>query len=252
MSRFLAIKKATTNSQRKFLTELANISFETYSDALRKWRRLGSISAEAGSGPVDRSEYINFLMDAAIRQGATDIDWNPARRFHASYGHMLPPIPDKVRKQPPGFPEDVPVIFIHTLKARLRATWRAPDQRSKLYGVYWIMRMFVPIPKNSWETLLQNNDYFTPEPSPFEEALLNLINDSDLAKVCGNPDCPAPYFFATRPNQKYCTLECAKPAMRRAKLRYWNKVGKKNRAKQLKEERAKSYVKKRRHLQKER
>src|SRR5271157_616307 len=47
------------------------------------------------------------------------------------------------------------------------------------------------------------------------------------ARHCGNPDCLAPYFFATKKGQKYCSEECAAPAQRASKLKWWNE----NRAK---------------------
>src|SRR4029077_7475378 len=39
--------------------------------------------------------------------------------------------------------------------------------------------------------------------------------------LCGNPDCPAPFFLLARRDQRYCTDECAKPSKRAAKLKWW-------------------------------
>jgi len=44
----------------------------------------------------------------------------------------------------------------------------------------------------------------------------------DHVRHCGNPNCPAPYFFATKKGQKYCSEECAAPAQRASKLKWWN------------------------------
>lgn len=39
---------------------------------------------------------------------------------------------------------------------------------------------------------------------------------------CLNEDCSSRYFLRVRRDQKYCSPECAKPAKRAAKLRWWN------------------------------
>ena len=63
-----------------------------------------------------------------------------------------------------------------------------------------------------------------------------------VALHCGNPNCAAPYFFATRKGQKYCTDSCAAYGQRLAKSRWWAEHGeewrKKRRVKKTK--RAKS------------
>jgi len=51
-------------------------------------------------------------------------------------------------------------------------------------------------------------------------------------KLCRNRECQHPFFLAERRTQKYCTQECARPAKSAAKLRWWNKHGKKERQKQ--------------------
>lgn len=46
-------------------------------------------------------------------------------------------------------------------------------------------------------------------------------------KLCRNRQCQYPFFLAGRRTEKYCTQECAKPAKRAAKLKWWNKHSKK-------------------------
>jgi len=67
--------------------------------------------------------------------------------------------------------------------------------------------------------------------TPFQKALLLLWSKSSLAKVCKNPDCPAPFFIARRVQQQYCGDECAAPFRLEAKMNWWNKVGKERREK---------------------
>jgi hypothetical protein len=60
------------------------------------------------------------------------------------------------------------------------------------------------------------------QPSPLEAVFHYLWQHMEHALHCANPECPAPYFFATKKNQKYCSPECAEPARRASKLRWWN------------------------------
>jgi hypothetical protein len=57
--------------------------------------------------------------------------------------------------------------------------------------------------------------------TPVEAAIYHLRRNRKRALHCPNPDCPAPYFFASKKGQKYCSLECAKPSQRESKRRWW-------------------------------
>lgn len=61
-----------------------------------------------------------------------------------------------------------------------------------------------------------------PRVCPFEAALYWLQNNQRLMLCCGGPTCAAPYFLRTEKGQKFCSPECADPARREAKLRWWN------------------------------
>lgn len=65
--------------------------------------------------------------------------------------------------------------------------------------------------------------------TPLQKALYALWSKSALAKVCKNPDCPAPFFIARRVQQQYCGDECATPFRLEAKMKWWDKVGKRRR-----------------------
>jgi hypothetical protein len=43
----------------------------------------------------------------------------------------------------------------------------------------------------------------------------------DRLSWCSNPKCGAPYFIAVRRGQQYCSNECAWPAKKAAKLKWW-------------------------------
>jgi hypothetical protein len=66
-----------------------------------------------------------------------------------------------------------------------------------------------------------------------QKALYALWAKSSFAKVCKNPDCNAPFFIARR-LQVFCSDDCAAPFRLEAKMRWWNKVGKKRRDESLK------------------
>lgn len=57
----------------------------------------------------------------------------------------------------------------------------------------------------------------------FEAAVYWLQNNQRLMLRCGGPMCAAPYFFRQEKGQKYCSPECADPARRESKLRWWHK-----------------------------
>jgi hypothetical protein len=70
---------------------------------------------------------------------------------------------------------------------------------------------------------LTGSDLFecVPRLSPLEAALYWLQCNQTLMVRCGGPVCAAPYFLRTTKGQKFCSPECADPARRQAKLRWW-------------------------------
>lgn len=67
--------------------------------------------------------------------------------------------------------------------------------------------------------------------TPVEAAIFHLRHNRKRALHCPNPECPAPYFFATKKGQKYCSPECAKPAQREAKRKWWDEHRAKHKSK---------------------
>jgi hypothetical protein len=70
-----------------------------------------------------------------------------------------------------------------------------------------------------------------PRVCPFEAAVYWLQVNQKLMVYCQGPVCPTPYFFRTEKGQKYCSPECANPARREAKLKWWNENRKERRNK---------------------
>jgi len=56
---------------------------------------------------------------------------------------------------------------------------------------------------------------------------LALLQHSKRLALCANRnnDCPTPYFLKWRPNQRFCSAECAEPDQREYKRRWWRDHG---------------------------
>ena len=141
------------------------------------------------------------------------------------------------KREESGKNEESPPVFerrrrqILLLQNWLQQIWLEPDPRRRMHGVFWILhRLFNPlagIPKRSLRTnaLYGQMRNQIPPVTFIEEALFQLLKNSEGAKFCANPDCPTPFFFATRPTQKYCSAPCGKPAQLAAKRRWWREEG---------------------------
>src|SRR5205085_5065924 len=70
--------------------------------------------------------------------------------------------------------------------------------------------------------VVESTLYDPPAITPIEGSLFYFQRASDKARHCGNAECDAPYFFATKKGQKYCSDACAIPAQREAKLKWWH------------------------------
>lgn len=91
-----------------------------------------------------------------------------------------------------------------------------------------------PVPltniENHFRLVWARQGQFRYEPTTaLQKAVYVLWAKSSLAKVCRNPDCPAPFFIGRRIQQQYCGDECAAPFRLEAKNKWWNTVGKKRR-----------------------
>ncbi len=60
-----------------------------------------------------------------------------------------------------------------------------------------------------------------PRFTEFEQAMDLFHRVAAQAKRCPNPDCPAPFFFASRTNQRYCSEKCAAVGQRDQKRNWW-------------------------------
>jgi hypothetical protein len=59
----------------------------------------------------------------------------------------------------------------------------------------------------------------------FQRAIYALFRKSIMARVCGNPDCPARYFVARKATQRYCSDICAEVFQKAWKKKWWAEHG---------------------------
>jgi len=120
------------------------------------------------------------------------------------------------------------------LRDTLRAIWRAPDERTKEWGLFRISQHFFLQGDPSLIKLPTANasDFMLcwKPPSRTERFLLELMRWADLLRFCCNPDCDAPYFIANKRSQKYCHTECSRPAQRKSKRKWWATTGRQRRS----------------------
>lgn len=123
--------------------------------------------------------------------------------------------------------------ILQTGQKVLKKVWRSPDTRRRdwylfvLRGLYQdsCVRVADPL-HDKFIAMSRTNDLIKGPPivTPVEAALTYL--QTHLAYrmlICANSTCPAPFFFKTKKVQKYCSPECADPARRESKRRWWNK-----------------------------
>ena len=185
-----------------------------------------------------------FLVELANLQ----MDIDAVKRFRERFAAFVPPhdeewlasilekdlvVAVQIHKFPDITPEEMgESAWVSTLKLMLRDLWTEPDSRQKEWGVFAFRYALYKWGDHS----LKGDDLFkilydpakrfrVPPPTPFELALSYLVKAGDRARYCANPECPAPYFFVTRKNQRYCSEICAAPAQRELKRKWWAEHG---------------------------
>ena len=152
-------------------------------------------------------------------RGTGDQPYQPARSDTDTPSRGIP------RGSPePIDPAEQEAEWIWTLHMHLCRIWDQPDQRTREWGIFLLLLLTRGEAGAQHLTLLGFPDPLPP-PTLFELALLWFADVRDRARHCQNPDCVAPYFFAKRRTQKYCSQECALPAQREFKRRWWAEHG---------------------------
>jgi hypothetical protein len=128
---------------------------------------------------------------------------------------------------------------IAKLRSYLRKAWDAPDRRHRDWYIFHLRMKYSEwgvqhgLPDFDWNKPIPiaavDAREEPPQITPLESAMFYFqVSLGDKARHCSNPTCPAPYFFAIKRGQKYCSTVCAEPAQREAKRKWWSENRAKN------------------------
>jgi hypothetical protein len=187
--------------------------YATWSDAcppfdrwVKKWQRLFTFQSEGENGEIPREQLRLFvpklriaLCRIWIEPDARQRDWY-FYRLRSAYQQMI------MRVENPGLLDITDEQRVNQLAETSRARGDNSEQKARFFET------------STGADLLE----YVPRLCPLEAALYWLQNNQRLMLHCGGPMCAAPYFFRTEKGQKFCSGECADPARREAKLRWWN------------------------------
>jgi hypothetical protein len=194
---------------------------------------------------LSSSQLERFLVEMANLQ----VSFDTLRRFRERFANFIPPHDpgwvEKLIAKKEGvavelswLPSGVSIeeledsAWISTLMLILRNLWIEPDPRQKEWGVFAFRYALYRYSDDALtgDRLFgilhdPSRSFRIPPPAPFEQALSYLVKVGDKARYCANPECPAPYFFVARKNQRYCSEICAAPAQRELKRKWWSEHG---------------------------
>jgi hypothetical protein len=184
-SRTLA--RPSADKAKEFLTELANLLDETA--AMRFKRRFGNI-------------FLPQLPQALIQSWAIrgeEEDVGSLSQDQKIWKYWLLPLRESVRR-----------LWIR-------------NERDKRWGVFRILEKYFLIGSSQFAKGPVNDDAdWLPNdlgPETICESIFIYLRGR--TSRCGNPDCNAPYFFAPKRLQKYCSDVCARPAQQESKRKWW-------------------------------
>jgi len=178
---------------------------------LRKWQQLLAFQSEGEDGkwsvveiPHERLKDFAPKVRVALRriwveQDARQRDWY-FFRLRDSYHRMI------VRAENPYLLDIVDRDALGRFEEVSRARGDNASQKARFFETL------------TGADLLEE----VPRVCPFEAAAYWLQMNQRLMLRCGGVECAAPYFFRTEKGQRFCSPECADPARREAKLRWWN------------------------------
>ncbi len=119
------------------------------------------------------------------------------------------------------------LVMMH---GQLQRLWRTPEKHLRDWMIYVLRR-------EAWEITVDpsvaeiDTAFVLEQPPPndaFQQALLYLQTRVHRTRCCGNVDCnQLPYFFADKPNQRYCSDICAYVVQKEAKRKWWVEHGRK-------------------------
>lgn len=113
----------------------------------------------------------------------------------------------------------------------LRSAWDASDQWQRDWHIFRMRQSFLSTTHqqaviNAGQRPLSAQELFElqdvpPAPTPIDAVMYQFRRNESRLRHCPGDPCPAPYFFATKRGQRYCSEACALPAQREAKRLWW-------------------------------
>jgi hypothetical protein len=111
----------------------------------------------------------------------------------------------------------------------LRRAWDSQDPREREWLCFRLRDHFAALGR--WANMtprqrrkemmdLTGPAFSAPPVTPFEAAIFHFQRQGKRVRHCPNADCLAPYFFASKKNQQYCSPECARPARLESQRRW--------------------------------
>jgi hypothetical protein len=185
-----------------------------------------SFRALADIAPDRAEKFLTFLANlpdeiAAVKKYVRDFSALSPRRTVEDWAAFATKPEWEQRKESPYWPMPKE---LGQLRETLRRMWKEPDVRTRDWMAY-NLRYYELIRMDFALVNPEVTGKQLPPPTPFERCLLHLGKCADRMRYCGNPFCVAPYFFARRRSQRYCSDSCAEPAQREYKRRWWDEYG---------------------------
>jgi hypothetical protein len=183
---------------------------------------------------ISRKQIEGLLREWANVPG----EW-PMTEYEDQYRKMFAAV-DRLCSRYPGVFGDSDRHGIIVLREFLRKLWNAPDARHRDWyifkfrdvaqkmsdripavrsGTFSRLPLILPASLSEVEEMVRHCD--PSELTPLEAVGSYLPSIAKWMRLCANPECDTPFLIAKKKASKYCDDDCALPAQRAAKLRWW-------------------------------
>jgi len=124
----------------------------------------------------------------------------------------------------------VETLIIPNFYEIFRAAWIEPDAKTREFAFAMLRTEWMQMRYPDLGLTLRDEGGIKrlPPPgkeSPIEMAFRYLLRHHNRTRLCPNSECPAPYFFAARHTQRYCSEKCAQIGERETKRKWWANHG---------------------------
>jgi len=183
--------------------------------------------------PLNSQRLERFLIELVnLRTGDSGAISRFAGQFAEAFGLYDPR--QAIRTQPGDsrspFRAAVETTLIPYFFDVFRAAWVEPDAKTREFAFAMLRTEWMQMryPDRGLSLRDEGGIKRLPPPgkeSPIEMAFDYLLRHHNRTRRCPNSECPAPYFFAARHTQRYCSEKCAQVGERETKRKWWAKHG---------------------------